>query len=51
MLFLVEILFKLLIIYLGETKVLQYFCNLRHNSAAAYAFVEVVKVMNHTVKC
>ena len=33
--------------YLSESKVLQYFGNVRHNSAAADAFTEGVKVMNH----
>ena len=35
-------------IYKGESKVLQYFVDMRHNLAALYAFNEVVKVMNHT---
>ena len=34
--------------YLSESKVLQYFGNMRLNSAAMYAFAEVLKGMNHT---
>ena len=35
-------------IYLGESKILQYFNNVRYNLAVPDAFAEVVKVMNHT---
>ena len=35
-------------IYSGESKVLQYFGNMRCNSAAPDAFSNVVKVSNHT---
>ena len=31
--------------YLGETKVLQFFGNMRHNSVATYGFVEVLNLM------
>ena len=34
-------------VYKSESKVLQYFSNVRHNSAAVDAFVEIVKVTNH----
>ena len=34
--------------YLGESKVLQYFSNMRHNLAAPDTFAEVVKVVNHS---
>ena len=34
--------------YKGESKVLQYFANMRHNSATIVVFAEVVKVTNHT---
>ena len=34
-------------IYLGESKVWQYFCNMKHNLAALDAFTEIVKVTNH----
>ena len=33
--------------HLSESKVLQYFDNVRHNSAASDAFTIVVKIMNH----
>ena len=39
--------FHILTIYKDESKVLQYFGNVTHNSAASDAFVEVMKVMNH----
>ena len=35
-------------LYLVESKVLQYFGNVRHSSAALDTFTEVVKVANHT---
>ena len=35
-------------IYKGESKVLQYSDNVRHNSLAVDAFVKVVKVINFT---
>ena len=35
-------------IYLGESKVLHYFSNVRYNSTAPNAFVEIVKVTNPT---
>ena len=35
-------------IYIVSYKFLQYFSNMRHNSAATDAFVDVVKMMNHT---
>ena len=38
---------SLLLIYLGESKVLQYFGNISHNLAAPYAFAKVVKVTNY----
>ena len=34
--------------YLGESKVLQYFDNVRHNSTALDAFAKFVKVICHT---
>ena len=34
--------------YEGESKVLQYFGNMRHISAVLDAFAEVVKLTNHT---
>ena len=34
--------------YLDESKVLQYFCNVRYNSVAPYAFAEVIKVTQNT---
>ena len=33
---------------MGESKVLQYFGNMRHSLAALDSFAEVVTVMNHT---
>ena len=33
--------------YLGESKVLQYFGNMKHNSSVPGAFAEVMKMMNH----
>ena len=35
-------------IYLGESKVLLYFRNVRYNSAALTAFIKVMKEMNYT---
>ena len=35
-------------IYLGESKVLQYFDNMKYTSAASFASVKFVKEMNHT---
>ena len=35
------------IVYKNESKVLQYFSNVRYNLAALDVLVEVVKVMNH----
>ena len=39
--------------YYGESKVLQYFGNIRHNSTALDAFVEVVKLtkLHWTMRC
>ena len=34
--------------YLGVSRILQYFRNIRHNSAAPNAFAEVLKVMKHS---
>ena len=34
--------------YRSESKVLQYFGNVGHNSAALYAFTDVVKMMKYT---
>ena len=34
--------------YKGESKVLQYFGNVKHNLAAVNVFNEVVKVVNYT---
>ena len=38
-------------IYEGESKVLQYFSNVRHNSAALYAFAKVMNVTTDTDRC
>ena len=34
--------------YLGESKVLQYFINVRHNLAVPDSFAKAVKVINNT---
>ena len=39
---------KFIHIYSGESKVLPYFGNVRHNSVALDAFAEVVKKTNQT---
>ena len=33
--------------YLGESKVLQYFSNMKHNATNLDSFAEVVKLTNH----
>ena len=37
------------LVILGKSKILYYFGNARHNSAALDAFTNIVKVANHTV--
>ena len=34
--------------YLGESKVLQFFCNTRHNPMAPDTFAEIMKLLNNT---